>query len=151
MRRRISRRAPAHIQSEPTHSIKECAARIFEVPLVVFILFFQRYSFAVSAAQTYIIAVAMMTSMRCSGAVGQSKVLKSNILRVGGLGIARCRAHWSRAVRDLVYVLGARRYRWVLSLPGRVFLSRCACADATIILLNASVTYHEPRLAHLAV
>ena len=60
----------------------------------------------------------MTTSMRCSGAVGQSKVLKSNILRVGGVGMARCHAHGSRAVRDLVsaaLVLGARRYRWVLS------------------------------------
>ena len=57
----------------------------------------------------------MTTSMRCSGAVDQSKVLKSNILRVGGVGMARC---YSRTVRDLVsaaLVLGARRYRWVLS------------------------------------
>ena len=61
----------------------------------------------------------MTTSMRCSGAVGQSKVLKSNILRVGGVGIARCRAHGSRAVRYLVYgALWPRRFEILMgALP----------------------------------
>ena len=85
------------------------------MPLVVFILFFVRYSFAVSAAQTYRIAVAMTTSTRCSGAVGQSKVLKSNILlAVVRTGLAQC-----GVLPMAAWVLGARRYRWVLSLPGR--------------------------------
>ena len=64
-----------------------------------------------SAAQTYRIAVAMTTSMRCSGAVAQSKVLKSNILlAVVRTGLAQCGVLPMSAL-----VLGARRYRWVLS------------------------------------